>query len=374
MTARRSVVVAGALAREDGRAGHAWMFLQYLLGLRRLGFDVLFVDAIDERKETAGAWLRRIAARFELPFALLDSATGAVLDGVSREEAVRFARGSELVLNVNGYLDDEELLDAPHRRVLLDIDPGYLQMWHALGLADVFAGHDAYVTVGENIGSADCSIPTCGLDWITTRQPIVLDQWAVAPSTPAAPFTTVGSWRGAFGPVEYEGVTYGSRVHEFRNIFPLPRLTSQAFELALDIDPAETADLEALAGNDWSLVAPTQVTSTLDSYRDYIGRSAAELMVAKQMYVATRSGWFSDRSACYLARGKPVLALDTGFGDRYPVGEGLLAFSSLEEAVAGVAEIGSAYERHARAARALAEEHFDSDRVLARLLGKLGVA
>ena len=169
-------------------------------------------------------------------------------------------------------------------------------------------------------------------------------------------------------------VTYGSRVHEFRKFFELPRLVDADFELALDIDPAEVDDLRALDANGWRLVDPTAVAGTPGAYRSYIQGSKAEFSVAQNMYVATRSGWLSDRSLCYLASGKPVLAQDTGFSDNYPVGEGLLAFSTLEEAAAGVEEIERNYDRHSRAARALAEEYFDSEKVLRSLLTRLGIS
>jgi len=273
---------------------------------------------------------------------------------------------------VMGYLDDEDLLAACPRRVFLDIDPGFGQMWRALGLHDAFAGHDDHVTLGERIGSPDCSVPDCGLRWIPTRPPVVLDLWPYR-RPGGSRFTSVATWRGANAPVEYEGRTYGLRVHEFRRFAALPRLTGQPFELALSIDPGETRDLDLLAKNGWALVDPRTVAADPWGYRSYIASSKAELMVAKNMYVETRSGWFSDRSACYLASGRPVLAQDTGFAGLYPLGNGLLTFRTLEDAVAGVEEIGAAYRRHARAARELAEEELASDRVLGRLLDALAV-
>jgi hypothetical protein len=365
---RGTVVLAGALAQRPGVGGHAWVFLQYLLGFRRLGYDVLFVDRLpgDPR------YLASVLGRFAVPYSLLGE-DGAAVAGLDRGELRRLLRRSELLLNVLGYLVDDELLEAAPRRVFLDIDPGFPQMWCELGLADVFAGHDAFVTIGERIGSNGCAIPTCKLDWITTPQPVVLEEWPVRASSDGA-FTTVATWRGPFAPIEYGGRTYGLRVHEFRKLAPLPRLSSGRFELALDIDPAETADLSLLRENGWILADPREAAGDLDAYAAWIGRSKAELMVAKNLYVETRSGWFSDRSLCYLASGKPVLGQDTGFGELYPTGEGLVAFSTLDEAVAGVETICADYERHSRAARAIAEEYFDSDLVLTRLLEKVQAA
>jgi hypothetical protein len=229
------------------------------------------------------------------------------------------------------------------------------------------------VTVGENIGGPDCTIPTCGLEWITTPQPVVLELWPPR-ADGGERFTSVASWRGPFGPIDYGGRTYGLRVHEFRKFAKLPSLSRQSFEIALDIDPAEVDDLALLRDNGWSLVDPDAVAGDPWAYRRYVQGSMAELMIAKNMYVESRSGWFSDRSICYLASGKPVLAQETGFTRFHPAGEGLLAFETLEEALAGAEEISGDYERHARAARALAEERFDSRKVLRRLLERLGAA
>jgi hypothetical protein len=370
-----TVIVAGSIAQRPHHGGHTWVFLQYLLGFRRLGFDVLFVDRLEPDMDADDANVRFLAdlmERFDLDWALLRD-RGRETIGRTRAELVEAARRSVFVLNVMGFLDDEEILEAAPLRVFLDIDPGFPQMWTELGLADPFAGHDRFVTVGLRVGSDDCEIPTCGLEWITTPPPVELSEWPVA-SGGGARFTSVASWRGAFGPIEYGGRTYGLRVHEFRRFFELPQRANADFELALDIHEAETRDLEALRRHGWRLVDPHAAAGDVSRYRDYVQGSLAELMVAKNLYVGTRSGWFSDRSACYLASGRPVLAQDTGLDGLLPSGEGFVTFSSLDEAAAGVERISGDHERHSRAARALAEEHLAADRVLPRLLGKLGLA
>jgi hypothetical protein len=202
---------------------------------------------------------------------------------------------------------------------------------------------------------------------------VVLTEWEAQPPQWDRGFTSVASWRGPFAPVEYKGVTYGLRVHEFRRFAALPRRTSADFEVALDIHEAETADLELLAANGWRLADPAVEAGDPWAYRNYVQRSMAELMVAKGMYVKSRSGWVSDRSICYLASGRPVVAQETGFSQLYPSGEGLLAFSDLDAAAACVEEVAGDYERHSRAARDVAAEHFDSDKVLRRLLQRLGI-
>jgi hypothetical protein len=322
---------------------------------------VLFVDRAGAGGEQRA--LDGLLRPFAIEYALVDG------QGASPELLAR-VRSSRFLLNVMGYLDDPAVLGEARRRVFLDIDPGFPQMWFELRLADVLAGHDAYVTVAENVGRDDCRIPTCGLEWLTTRQPVVLDHWPRT-AVDGRTFATIGAWRGLFGPVEYEGVTYGPRVHEFRKFLDLPSRTNWEFIAALDIDANEERDLERLNANGWTLVDPFDATGSPDRYRRFVQAAGAEFGVAKSMYVETQGGWFSDRTACFLASGKPVLIQDTGLQQLYPVGEGLLTFRRLEEAEEGVVSIVDRYSEHARAARAVAEKHFDSDRVLARLVDLL---
>jgi hypothetical protein len=382
----KSIVIAGSMAQKPRHGGHAWVFLQYLLGFKRLGWEVLFLDRLEPEMcaDEAGTpcpverspnvdFVRKVMDRFDLrgAFAVLCS-RGTRVVGMPRREVIDRTRKAALLLNVMGFLQDEEILACAARRVFLDIDPGFGQMWQELGLHAMFRGHDDYVTIGERIGQPDCLVPTCGLRWVTTPQPVVLDYWPPVADGGAC-ITSVSSWRGAYRPVEYGGITYGLRVHEFRKFVALPRLSGRPFQLALDIHPTESKDLTLLRDNGWSLVDPETVARNPAAYQAYIRASKAEFMVAKGMYVQTRSGWFSDRSTCYLASGKPVLAQDTGVRDLYPTGKGLLIFTSLEEAVARTEELAADYRQHARAARALAEEYFDSDKVLPALLCKLGI-
>jgi hypothetical protein len=388
VTARKSIVIAGSLAQKPGRGGHTWVFLQYVLGFKKLGWDVLFLDRLEPSmcvSETGAAaplesswnvtYFLDVMNRFGLDrsYSLLCN-EGTSTIGLSRAEILARVSASSALINVMGFLKDEEILDAAPMRVFLDIDPGFGQMWQALGQHETFRGHDAYVTIAENMGRPDCGIPTCGLAWITTKQPIVLDEWTAVDSVPGAPITSIASWRGAYGPVTHEGTTYGLRVHEFRKFAPLPRATASRFEMALDIHPADVTDIDLLTGHGWSLVEPREAAGDPWRYRKYISRSAAELMIAKSMYVQTRSGWFSDRSICYLASGRPVLAQDTGLRGVLPIGEGLLTFTTLEEAAECSREILRDHPRHARAARHLAEECFDSSKVLGALTRTLNLS
>lgn len=383
-----TIVLAGSLAQKPGYGGHTWVFLQYLLGFKRLGWDVLFLDrlepemCVDANHQPCPLdlslnlrYFLEVMEQFGLgdAFALIYNRGERVI-GLSRPQLLERVRNAAFLLNVMGFLDDGEILSYAPKRVFLDIDPGFGQMWRDLGLADLFQGHDDYVTIGENIGRPNCDIPTCGLAWITTPQPVVLDEWQPVAAAGSGSFTSIGAWRGPYEPVEYQGKSYGLRVHEFRQFAPLPQLTGKPFQIALDIHSAEVRDIEPLSASGWSLIDPKTVAADPRAYQTFIRNSRAEFMVAKNMYVQANSGWFSDRSICYLASGKPVLAQDTGIGRLYPVGEGLITFSTLEEAEAGVEEICHNYAHHARAAQALAEEYFDSDKILGRLLASLGMA
>ena len=383
---RGTVVVAGSVAQRPNKGGHAWVFLQYLLGFRRLGYDVLLLDRLDPAacRDAAGRpcrpadsagfrYLARVMERFGLGGDFAVACGGAGYLGLGRGEVLGRVRRAALFLNVMGFFDDPDVLAAARRRTFLDIDPGFPQMWRELGLADLFTGHDDFVTIGLNVGRPGCDVPACGLPWVTTPQPIVLEHWPVREANPAGPVTSVCTWRGDWGGVEYRGKTYGLRVHEFRRFVDLPRRVDHPFELAVDIHPNEAKDVALLDANGWKRVDPDAAAADPDAYQRYIAASSAEFMVAKNLYVETRGGWFSDRSICYLASARPVVAQDTGVREHFPAGRGLLTFSTVDEAAAALRDVFGDYARHAKAARAVAEECFDSDKVLTRLLGKLGV-
>jgi hypothetical protein len=362
-----SIAVAGSLAQRPGHGGHAWVFLNYLLGLRQLGHEVTFVDRLEEEDEQAGRWLEGVMASAGLAgdYVLVTA------DPASRDEALRRLRRTALLIDVNGYLGDEELREAPSVSAFLDIDPAIQQMWQALGQAAIFGRHDIYFTVGENVGKEGSLVPTCGQEWIPTRQPVVLERWRGASRGSA--FTTLATWRGPYAPIEFDGRTFGLRVHEFRRFLELPGRADADFELALDIDAVEVRDIENLKVAGWGLIPPEAVAATPARYREFIHGSLAEISIPKEVYVASRCGWFSDRSACYLASGKPVITVDTGFSARLPTGEGLLCVEDVEAAAAACAEVLGDPGSHERAAREIAAEHFDSDRVLRRLLDAAGV-
>jgi hypothetical protein len=202
---------------------------------------------------------------------------------------------------------------------------------------------------------------------------VVLEHWPVSNEGSRDRFTTIASWRGPYGPIQQDDRTLGLKVHEFRKFIELPERASQTFEIALDIHEADGKDLNSLHHHGWQIADPKKVAADPTAFRRYVQTSGAEFSVAQGVYVHTESGWFSDRTVRYLASGKPALVQDTGFRRNYPIGEGLLAFRTLEEAVAGAKRIARDYDHHCRAARALAEEYFDSDKVLGQLIEEVGV-
>jgi len=277
------------------------------------------------------------------------------------------------LLNLAGLLTAEDLFESIPVRIYVDLDPTFSQLWHATGIDMRFTDHTHFATVGRALATETCTIPTCGIDWIPILPPVVLDLWPPAGAIEHDALTTVGNWR-SYGSIEHEGVFYGQKAHSLRDLIDLPQRTNERLLLALAIDPAEQPDLVELRRHNWELLDPACVAGTPSSYAAFIRGSKAEFGLAKSGYVSSRCGWFSDRSACYLTSGRPVVAQDTGFGGFIEAGEGLLPFTTIDDAVAAIDDLRRDYPRHARAARALAEKHFDSDRVLTSLLERVGVA
>ena len=383
------IILSSVIANKPSNGGNAWVILSWVRGLKKLGFDVYFVEQLDRRSSLSAdgspaafeqsvnlEYFSRVVEECGLKGkAALVFEEGERIYGMTGEELLDLCDGAALLVNITGHLHWPKLVRALRRKAYVDLDPGFTQFWHARGDSSArLEGHDFYFTVGENIGQPSCSIPTGGIRWRPVRQPVVLEDWPVCRAPEPFRFTTVASWRGAYGAIEYDGVTYGTKAHEWRKLSELPRLTGQAFEIALDIHPAEERDLEMLRLHGWQLADPRAVAAEPDAFRRYVQNSGAEFSVAQGVYVATRSGWFSDRTVRYLASGKPALVQETGFSRNYPAGEGLVAFRTRDEAQAGVSNILRDYENHAKRARQLAEEFFDSDRVLGRLIEEVGVA
>jgi hypothetical protein len=376
---RLRIAVSGMVAGEPDQGGAAWSVLQYVLGLRRLGHDVVLVEPVESASGTrledspSARALAAIAAAQELEHAALVSPDGDLCAGMSRQRLLELLRGCDLLLNVSGMLTGPDLFGAVPVRAYLDLDPFFNQHWQLRGADMRFDGHTHFVTVATALGEPGCEVPTLGFEWTVTLPPVVLEAWPPVDEAPSFPFTTVGHWR-SYGPIEHEGRRYGLRAHSLRELIELPERTRAEFALALGIHESERADVAALERHGWRLLDPAVVARTPRRYRDFIRASSGEIGVAKEGYVRSRSGWFSDRSACYLACGRPVLAQDTGFAGALPAGEGLLAFSTVDEAAAAAEEVLSRPALHSRAAREIAEESLDSDRVLTELLDAVGAS
>ena len=361
------------VAADPHQGGAIWAVLQYVLGLRAMGHDVVLLEEVDDARLPAAATrFRKVAAAFGLAGrAAIIGRQSRRVAAMSRARLERLLGGADLLLNLSGTLTDERLLARFAQRAYLDLDPGFTQLWHATGQADMgFARHDRFVTIGHGIGAPGSRIPDCGRNWITTPQPVCLDAWPVAESATDGALTTVAHWR-AYGSLHHDGVHYGQKAHALRPLVGLPRRCGARFRLALGIDPAERDDLQALYREGWELVDPIAAAGTPSAYREFIGSSWAEFGLAKLGYVEARCGWFSDRSVCYLASGRPVVAQDTGFPAWLPAGEGVLAFRDAAGVQSAIEALRSRYGAHRRAARELAETVFRSDRVLEELLGRL---
>lgn len=368
-------VVGAALANKPGNAGAAWTRLSWLLGLARLGFDVHLVEELAPGDDGAGErWFASVTAAFDLAErSTLLRPDGTSAAGLSPAQLGDLASEAALLVNISGHLRRPELTRPPAVRVYVDLDPGYTQAWSDDGVLDLGA-HDHWYSVGELVGTPWCPLPTGGRRWRPIRQPVVLDDWPVQPDPGTERFTTVGAWRGPFGTLEHGGHRAAGKVHEFRRFVDLPTAAPGVFELALDIHAADHQDRALLEGHGWHLADPQEVAGDPAAFRRYVQASSAEASVAQGVYVALSTGWFGDRSVRYLASGRPALLQDTGFSRTLPVGEGVVAFTTLEEAVAGARSILDDHGRHAAAARRLAEDHFASDIVLGRLCEEVGVA
>ena len=369
------IVVSGSICGSLHQGGAVASLFQYVRGLERLGHDVFLVEpVVDPPDATSISYFTSVTTAAGLSGRAAIVGREDAVAGVAYAQVAEFARSADLLVTVSGSLRDPGLVEEIPVRVYLDLDPAFAQLWSDVEGIDMgFRDHTHFVTVGQALGTAGCSVPTCGYRWITTFQPVVLDDWPRAERIMRDALTTIANWRG-YGSIDHDGVHYGQKVHSLRQFIDLPMRTGERFVLALAIHPDETNDLAALDDNGWELVDPLQVARTPQDYRQFVQGSKGEVGIAKSGYVVSRSGWFSDRSACYLASGRPVIAQDTGFSRFLPTGDGLFAFETGDDVLVAIEALRADYERHARAARELAEEYFDSDKVLTRLLEHVGVA
>jgi hypothetical protein len=381
LPSRKRIVVLH-LAGRYPLGGIGWQAIHYVLGLTRLGHDVYYVEdsgahPYDPRvKSVVGdaaysvAFLAEAMGRFGLAdrWGYVDAVTGAH-HGLSRGRLSDIYRDADAIFNVCGAARlTEEHLRCPIR-VYVETDPVFEQIRVAEGDRQAILAledHTHHFTYGENLGQPDSPIPLEKFAWRPTRPPVLPDLWST-PTDPAAErFTTIATWKNAGKDIHFRGETYVWSKHlNFLRVMDLPSRTRQALEMALEVEDPAMRDL--LARNGWGLQDAFQVSRDLTAYQRYIQQSRAEFTVSKDLVARTRSGWFSDRSVCYLAAGKPVVTQDTGFGKYIPAGVGLLAFEGVEEAVAAIDEVNHDYERHSREARRIALEYFGADQVLGQL-------
>ncbi len=377
------IICSGTFART--KPGHVDNLMAYLVGFQRLGHEVCLIEDVDDKRclDDAGhrvtfeAWsgkehLESIAKSYGIwPRCCLIYRNGQSTYGMSFGDAIETAKRSDLLIVIGGRLKTQEIIENVPCRAYVDQNPAKTQVYHFdCGVDYGFGQFEHFFTVGLNIGTSRCDIPTGGICWRGIQHPVVLERWEPKVDDRCKRFTTVSTWAGRHT-FNYQGKYSGEKSDQWRSFLSLPGKTKQQLEIALKVDPGYEKDADSFVQNGWILSDPTRFRS-VDDYREYLRTSRAEFSVVNYRYAQFNTGWFSDRSARYLASGKPVLMQSTGLEDHLPAGKGLLAFKSMEEAVSGIDTINGHYLDHCRAARAIAEEYLDSDKVLSNMLRQMG--
>ena len=411
MKSKLLILVMG-IAGQSPFAGVAWQVLHFLEGFRRLGHDVYYLEdtgewPYDPEKNSPTndmtytvQYLSRLMdwCRLSGHWAFCAPTDDRRIYGLSAGQVADLYQQADMLINLTGSTVLRDQHGQVPVRVYLETDPVLPQIEAAQGrqyTLDALKAHTHHFTYGENIGKPECSIPTGPIRYQVTRQPIVLDWWT-SETTQSGPsqneaahpaFTTIANWRQTGKDIEWQGELYTwSKHHEFMKFLSLPKKIAQPFELALSmknkwtddgncVGPSDEEDrqaLQQLTTSGWSVADALSLSKDIEVYRGYIRGSRGEFTVAKDQNVRLRSGWFSDRSACYLAASRPVITQDTGFGDVIPTGEGLFPFQTLEEIVSAVEAINAEYERHCKAARTIAEEYFRAETVISKMLLDIG--
>ena len=370
-------------------AGVTYQFLHFLIGLRRLGYDPYYVEdsgrwiydpRLNDLSPDATGNLEAVVPVLEAHgfgdrWAFRGNYPGGRCYGLSEEKILELYREADGFLNVTGAQEMREEHMSCRRRIYLETDPVAAQIKVAQGNKETIAAleaHDTHFTYGGNFHQPDCRVPLEKFQWQPTVQPLVLDLWNnSAARPPDSAYNTIATWQNKGKDVIYNGETYyWSKSREFEKFLELPRRRSAPFELAVGVDDATR---QMLNENGWRITDPIALSSDLKCYRDFILNSRGEFTVAKDQNIRLRSGWFSDRSACYLAASRPVINQDTAFGSYLPTGKGLFAFQTMDDILAAVDEIESDYEGNGRAAREIAEEYFAAEKVLGRLMARAGL-
>lgn len=368
-------------------AGVTYQFLHYLIGLRRLGYDPYYVEdssqwiydpTINDLSPDASrnvAWLAPImeAHGFAGRWAFRERYAGGKCYGMTEQELLSLYRQADALLNITGMQDlTDEHMRIP-RRIYIESDPFSAQAKIANGnkqtLAEL-AVHDMHFSFGENIGAADCGVPSTPFTFLPTRQPVVTDLWNNS-FPPGQVYNTITTWSNKGKNIEYAGETYyWTKDREFEKVLELPRLRRVPFELATNIAPEVQ---EMLVAHGWRHSSSIDVSRDLNRYQHFIQQSRGEFTVARDQYVRPRTGWFSDRSVCYLAAGRPVITQETGFSKFLPTGEGLFPFQTLDDVLTAVDKIESDYPKACKAARDVAAEYFEAEKVVGSVMQRAGL-
>ena len=372
------IILAGAIGRFPV-GGHAWVEMQYLLGLQSLGYEVFYLEECGEESWVYNWHTEELTPELDYPTTYIRDC----LESIGLGDKWIYRAGEKSVgIDLHSFIDicsqadllivrgapitlwrDEYAL--PKRRVFIDVDPGFTQFSFANGNRDLTGTInrcERLFTIAQRIGEKDCKIPLVGREWIKTVSPVALPYWSFVEDNDAIYFTSILQWK-SYKDVVYEGISYGNKDKEFPKYIDLPNLSQQRFKLALT-----GGNSELLTEHGWEILEGWVATYTPDLYRQFIQNSKAEFSVAKHGYILTKGGWLSDRSICYLASGRPVLVQDTGIDDWLPAGKGLISFNDLSEALEGIEKINNDYERHRLAARNIAEEYFAADSVLTHFI------
>jgi hypothetical protein len=380
--ARKIIIGVGIANYPVAAAGNTWAFLQWALAFRDAGWDVWLAEEVESAKcidddykkiDFPHSANRRHWKSTLAEFGLNEQSTLFVdHQAANRHALLQFAKEAELFLNISGHFKDREILDATAHRVYVDLDPAFTQIWAEVYKSNMnFAGHDSFVSVGMRMGAPDCLAPSMGIRWIPTLPPVSLDHWTNPdPSSPGKNWTTVTHWYG-YPAIEYNGQWYDNKSAEFVKLLQLPARTREKLEIATDLTP-DLQEHKDFTSAGWHLTLARPLNTPWQKYRDYLATSRGEFCVAKNGYVRSRCGWFSDRSVCYLALGRPVVLQETGWSEFLPAGEGLLSFTDADSAAHALNSVAADYEKHARAARQIAERHCAGPVVVNRLLENLG--
>jgi hypothetical protein len=369
-------------------AGVTYQFLHYLLGLRRLGYDAYYVEdsgryvyspKLGDFPEDASDNIEAIAPILEAhgfsgKWAFRGAYEGGACYGMTESQIMQLYQEADAFLNVTGAQELREEHLAIPRRIYVESDPFKMQALAAQGDQNVIkmlGEHDTLFSFGENLGAADCLVPVDGFQWLPTRQPVAVDLWDNPNGFHGEAYNTITTWSNKGRQVEFQGETYyWTKDREFMRVIDLPRRRNVPFEMATEVGE----DVQRLLGdNGWRQVGAVPVSADIDRYRAYIQQSRGEFTVARDQYVRPHTGWFSDRSACYLAAGRPVITQETGFSKFLPTGKGLFGFTGMDDVLAAIDTIESDYERACRAAREVAEEYFAAEKVVGSLMERAGL-